>query len=80
MSAACSVPTGLQLGYRYESSPICVDDGTPPPPDDPENYVPSARPGGRAPHFWLGDGRSTLDLFGRGFVLLQFGEAECGRA
>jgi 2-polyprenyl-6-methoxyphenol hydroxylase-like FAD-dependent oxidoreductase len=63
---------GLQLGYRYDGSPICVDDGSAPPPDDPENYVPSARPGARAPHAWIGDGRSTLDLFGRGFTLLRF--------
>jgi hypothetical protein len=35
--------------------------------------VPSARPGTRAPHGWLAEGRSTLDLFGRGFVLLRFG-------
>jgi hypothetical protein len=62
---------GLQLGYRYEGSPICVADGTPPGPDDAVTYVPSGRPGGRAPHVWLEDGRSTLDLFGRGFVLLR---------
>jgi 2-polyprenyl-6-methoxyphenol hydroxylase-like FAD-dependent oxidoreductase len=66
---------GLQLGYRYDPSPLCVGDGTAAPPDDPESYAPSARPGGRAPHVWLRDGRSTLDLFGRGFVLLRFGEA-----
>jgi 2-polyprenyl-6-methoxyphenol hydroxylase-like FAD-dependent oxidoreductase len=66
---------GLQLGYRYDPSPICVADGTPSPADDPEEFVPSARPGSRAPHAWLGDGRSTLDLFGRGFVLMRFGEA-----
>jgi hypothetical protein len=35
--------------------------------------LPSARPGSRAPHAWLRDGRSILDLFGRGFTLLQFG-------
>jgi len=64
---------GLQLGYRYDSSPICVPDGAPAPRDDPETYEPSARPGSRAPHAWLGDGRSILDLFGRGFVLLRFG-------
>jgi hypothetical protein len=29
------------------------------------------RPGTRAPHVALGDGRSTLDLFGRGFALLR---------
>jgi 2-polyprenyl-6-methoxyphenol hydroxylase-like FAD-dependent oxidoreductase len=63
---------GLQIGYVYEDSPICVPDGTPPPPDDPANYLASARPGARAPHAWLSDKRSTLDLFGRGFVLLRF--------
>ncbi len=65
---------GLQLGYRYENSPICIADGTPPPPDDPERFIPSARPGSRAPHAPLADGRSTLDLFGRGFMLLRFGD------
>ncbi len=66
---------GLQLGYRYDPSPICIADDTPPLPDDPEKFVASARPGSRAPHAWLRDGRSTLDLFGRGFVLMRFGEA-----
>jgi 2-polyprenyl-6-methoxyphenol hydroxylase-like FAD-dependent oxidoreductase len=64
---------GVQLGYRYDPSPICVPDGTPPPADEPEIYVPTARSGSRAPHVWLDDGRSTLDLFGRGFVLLRLG-------
>jgi 2-polyprenyl-6-methoxyphenol hydroxylase-like FAD-dependent oxidoreductase len=69
---------GLQLGYRYENSPICVPDGTPEPPDDPAEVTPSARPGSRAPHVWLGDGRSILDLFGVGFVLLRFpGAPDC---
>ncbi|MEI9987473.1 MAG: hypothetical protein WDN69_32645 [Aliidongia sp.] len=27
----------------------------------------------RAPHVWLADGRSTLDLFGRSFTLLPLG-------
>ena len=65
--------TGLQLGYCYEDSPICVPDGTPPYPDDPEDFTPSTRPGSRAPHVWLDDDRSILDLYGRGFVLLRFG-------
>jgi 2-polyprenyl-6-methoxyphenol hydroxylase-like FAD-dependent oxidoreductase len=64
---------GLQLGYRYDRSPICVDDGSAGPPDDPETYRPSARPGMRAPHFWLDANRSALDLFGKGFTLLSFG-------
>ena len=61
---------GLQLGYRYEASPVCVPDGTPPPADEHARYVQTARPGHRAPHAWLPDGRSTLDLFGQGFVLM----------
>jgi hypothetical protein len=65
---------GLQIGYRYEGSSIVVPDGTPPAPDDPESFVPSARPGSRAPHVTLADGTSTLDLFGRGFVLARLGE------
>src|SRR5262249_55622624 len=64
---------GLQIGYRYEDSPICVPDDTPPERDDPEELIPSTRPGARAPHAWLADGRSMLDLYGRGFVLLRLG-------
>jgi len=64
---------GIHLGYRYEGSPICWPDGSAAPDDDPRVYVPTARPGHRAPHAWLADGRSTLDLFGRGFALLGFG-------
>jgi 2-polyprenyl-6-methoxyphenol hydroxylase-like FAD-dependent oxidoreductase len=64
---------GIHLGYRYEGSPICWPDGSIVPPDDPRTYVPTARPGHRAPHAWLADGRSTLDLFCRGFTLLGVG-------
>jgi FAD binding domain len=64
---------GMHLGYRYAESPICWPDGSAAPPDDPKTYVPTARPGHRAPHAWLADGRSTLDLFGRSFVLLALG-------
>jgi 2-polyprenyl-6-methoxyphenol hydroxylase-like FAD-dependent oxidoreductase len=71
---------GLQLGYRYGDSPICVPDGTPEPPDDPAECTPSARPGARAPHVWLKDGRSILDLYGRGFTLLRFPGAPAGDA
>jgi hypothetical protein len=66
---------GIHLGYRYEGSPVVVPDGTPEPPDDYSNYVQTARPGHRAPHVWLAPGRSTLDLFGRGFTLLRLGAA-----
>ncbi len=61
------------LGYRYDNSPIVVPDGTPAPPDLSHPYTQTARPGARAPHVWLADGRSTLDLYGRGFTLLRLG-------
>lgn len=63
---------GIELGYRYENSPICVPDGTPAPELDHGLYVPSTWPGARAPHAWLKDRRSTLDLFGKSFVLFNF--------
>jgi 2-polyprenyl-6-methoxyphenol hydroxylase-like FAD-dependent oxidoreductase len=71
---------GVHLGYRYEGSPICWPDGTAAPPDDPGIYVATARPGHRAPHAVLADGRSTLDLFGPGYTLLGFGMDEAAAA
>jgi 2-polyprenyl-6-methoxyphenol hydroxylase-like FAD-dependent oxidoreductase len=63
---------GIHLGYWYENSPVIVPDGTPPPPDEVMTYTQTSRPGSRAPHVWLAPGKSTLDLFGREFVLLRF--------
>jgi 2-polyprenyl-6-methoxyphenol hydroxylase-like FAD-dependent oxidoreductase len=63
-----------KIQYAYEGSPICVADGTPEPVYEPLRYVASTRPGTRAPHAWLPDGRSTLDLYGDGFVLLRLGQ------
>lgn len=61
---------GIEFGYRYSRSPICIPDGPEPPQDDQGSYAPTTWPGARAPHVWLKDGRSTLDLFGKGFTLL----------
>lgn len=68
---------GIHLGYVYEGSPTIVSDGTPAPPDEVSRYVPTARPGSRAPHAWLDPARthSLLDEFGDGFVLLRFDAA-----
>ena len=65
---------GLVLGYAYES-PAIVADGTPTPtPVNPiGDYLPTARPGHRAPHLRItgsGAHRSTLDLFGDAFIAL----------
>jgi 2-polyprenyl-6-methoxyphenol hydroxylase-like FAD-dependent oxidoreductase len=66
---------GTHLGYRYVDSPVIVADGSPEPPDDPAQVVPSTWPGSRAPHAWTTAdrslrGESTLDWFGRGWVLV----------
>jgi 2-polyprenyl-6-methoxyphenol hydroxylase-like FAD-dependent oxidoreductase len=66
------ITDGTALGYVYAGSPIVCDDGTPPPEDTIMEYHPTTRPGARAPHAWLADGRSILDLFGTHFVLLRF--------
>ncbi|RDW58254.1 2,4-dichlorophenol 6-monooxygenase [Coleophoma cylindrospora] len=63
---------GLSLGYDYASSPIVVPDGSSAPLNEPDIYIQTARPGHRAPHYWLKDGKSTIDLYGGGFVLLSF--------
>jgi hypothetical protein len=64
---------GTALGYVYEPSPVCCADGSPPIEDSIIEYRPTTRPGARAPHAVVPDGRSTLDLYGRGFVLLRLG-------
>lgn len=63
---------GFTLGARYNSSPVIVDDDSPRPPDIPTVYVPSAKPGGRAPHVWCVDGGSLFDKFGFEWTLLHF--------
>jgi len=65
--------SGVQLGARYDRSPIVWPDGSPAPPDDPNHYVPTARPGSRAPHFWMPSGQSLFDRLGRDFTLLRLG-------
>ncbi|HTS40744.1 MAG TPA: FAD-dependent monooxygenase [Xanthobacteraceae bacterium] len=67
---------GVQLGARYDGSPIITEDGAPP-ADNYVRYTPSSMPGGRMPHFWLDRGRgygsSIFDRLGFGFSLLRLG-------
>jgi 2-polyprenyl-6-methoxyphenol hydroxylase-like FAD-dependent oxidoreductase len=65
---------GLQLGLRYEGSPIVALEAGAPHADEPTVYIPSARPGARAPHIWL-KGQSIYDLFGLDYTLLCFADA-----
>lgn len=67
---------GVQLGARYDGSPVIVESGAPP-ADSLTTYSPTSVPGGRAPHVWLdagrGQGSSLFDRLGRGFTLLRLG-------
>jgi FAD binding domain len=70
---------GQDLGFWYANGAV-VPDGSPAPRADSQIYVPTARPGSRAPHMWFRrdepDVRagprliSLIDLFERKFVLL----------
>ena len=73
---------GIQLGARYDSSPLVSVDGEPAPPPEssPFDYIPTAYPGGRAPHAWLADGTALFDHFGKGFTLLRLAGEDDGRA
>ncbi|MBX9959330.1 MAG: FAD-dependent oxidoreductase [Burkholderiaceae bacterium] len=64
---------GVTFGGRYDGSPLIVPDGSTPPPDAPNTYVPSACPGGRPPHAWLADGRSLYDSLHFEWTLLALG-------
>ncbi|HEU4352294.1 MAG TPA: FAD-dependent oxidoreductase [Burkholderiales bacterium] len=65
---------GITFGGRYDGSLAIVSDGTAPPPDKANEYIPTACPGGRAPHLWMPDGRSLYDLFGFEWTLLRLGK------
>jgi 2-polyprenyl-6-methoxyphenol hydroxylase-like FAD-dependent oxidoreductase len=71
----------VHVGYRYMGSPVITYEQ-----EDPEqlareaaetaNYTPTTQPGRRAPHAWLADGRSTHDLFGKAYVLVDTGSQQ----
>ena len=67
---------GVQLGARYDGSPIVAENGAPP-ADSFVTYTPSSVPGGRAPHVWFDEkrtyGNSLYDRLGADFTLLRLG-------
>ncbi len=74
---------GLIFVASYDSTAV-VPDGTPAVAleDMVTQYVPSARPGSRAPHVWLKRGNeeiSSIDLFGPRFVLMAGAQGDAWR-
>jgi 2-polyprenyl-6-methoxyphenol hydroxylase-like FAD-dependent oxidoreductase len=70
---------GVQLGARYDGSPIVISDGVNPPVDSPTHYEPSGVPGGRLPHWWLAGGESLFDKLGPEFTLVRLTAGDSGR-
>ncbi|TNC22740.1 aklavinone 12-hydroxylase RdmE [Amycolatopsis alkalitolerans] len=71
----------LTLGFRYRSTAVLIEDDDPSPTEDPNR--PSGRAGFRAPHVPIvvdGVPKSTVDLLGRGWVLLANGPHWTGAA
>jgi hypothetical protein len=66
-------PVGIHLGYQYAGSAVIDYGGEAPVPFDAIGFEPAVTPGVRAPHAWLEEGKSILDLFGEGYVLLRVG-------
>ena len=70
---------GVEIGDRYDDSPvICVEEGAAP-PWSAETYAPSTWPGVRPPSVFLEDGTPIYDRFGPGFTLLRFADVAAGR-
>jgi 2-polyprenyl-6-methoxyphenol hydroxylase-like FAD-dependent oxidoreductase len=68
---------GITFGARY-CSPVIVGDGTEPPPDSANKYIPSACPGGRAPHLWLSPEQSLYDVLRFEWSLLRLSSGATG--
>jgi hypothetical protein len=62
---------GIELDVRYDDSPIvCAADGEAP-PWDRRTFVPTVRPGHRAPNVVVAEGETLFDHFGGGYTLVD---------
>jgi 2-polyprenyl-6-methoxyphenol hydroxylase-like FAD-dependent oxidoreductase len=66
---------GLNFGYFYARSPVIAYDEESHPSYTMHDFMSSTIPGCRAPHLWLGDGRSLYDMLGRGYALIRLDPA-----
>jgi 2-polyprenyl-6-methoxyphenol hydroxylase-like FAD-dependent oxidoreductase len=77
---------GLVLGYEYEASSIVCKERRPTLSGDGatrigdvSTYVPSAEPGHRLPHAWVGPSESLYDRLGPWFTALRVGATDPSR-
>jgi FAD binding domain len=66
-----NISLGIELDVRYDNSPVVVSDGSAAPPWDRRAFVPTVRPGHRAPNVMLGEQDTLFDQFGPGFTLVD---------
>jgi 2-polyprenyl-6-methoxyphenol hydroxylase-like FAD-dependent oxidoreductase len=62
---------GIELDVRYDDSPVVVADGSAAPPWDRRTFVPTVRPGHRAPNIVLREQETLFDRFGPWFTLVD---------
>jgi 2-polyprenyl-6-methoxyphenol hydroxylase-like FAD-dependent oxidoreductase len=67
---------GVEHGYRYEDSPVIMEEADTPPAFEPTVYRPSTWPGSRLPAVFLPDGSAIHDLIGSGLTLLVLAECD----
>ncbi|MCL2585087.1 MAG: FAD-dependent monooxygenase [Streptosporangiales bacterium] len=65
---------GIELGYRYDGSPLVVPEPGPAPDPDQFAYTPSAWPGTHLPHAWLADGAALQDRMGPWYTIARVGD------
>jgi FAD-dependent monooxygenase len=62
---------GIELDLRYDDSPIVSATDGEAPPWDRRTFVPTVRPGHRAPNVVVADGETLFDQFGGGYTLVD---------
>ncbi|HEX3792799.1 MAG TPA: FAD-dependent monooxygenase [Pseudonocardiaceae bacterium] len=62
---------GIELGYRYEGSPLIAAEPGQGPSLESFSYQPTTWPGARLPHLWLADGTAIQDHLGPGYTMLH---------
>jgi 2-polyprenyl-6-methoxyphenol hydroxylase-like FAD-dependent oxidoreductase len=67
---------GIELGYRYNDSPI-ICSVPQEEPEDPLRFIPKAIPGARLPSVFLADGKPLFDLLGPWFTVLAANPSAC---
>jgi 2-polyprenyl-6-methoxyphenol hydroxylase-like FAD-dependent oxidoreductase len=62
---------GIELDVRYDNSPIVCTPDTEAPPWNRRTFLPTVRPGHRAPNVVVDDGETLFDQFGPGYTLVD---------